>query len=65
MSKVGVQFLVGVEDAVLRGVISRVDRVHALVPRLLADRVGAGMGSRPRAAQVRSVWLGGSLYCLW
>jgi hypothetical protein len=63
MSKVGVQFLVGVEDAVLREVISRLNRAHALAPRPLVDRLGVGMGSRSPAAQVRSVWLGGRLYC--
>ena len=41
MSEKGIQFLVGVEDAVLSEIIGRRYRVHALPPRLLVDRLDA------------------------
>ena len=41
MSKEVVQFLIRVEDAVVREIISRPDWVYALAPGLLVDRLDA------------------------
>ena len=41
MSEKGIQFLVGVEDAVLSKIISRRYRPYALTPCLLVDRLEA------------------------
>ena len=41
MGKESVQFLVSVEDAIVREVISRPDRAYALAPGLLVDRFHA------------------------
>lgn len=41
MSEEGVQFLISVEDAVVREVIGRPDRAYALAPSLLVDRLDA------------------------
>jgi hypothetical protein len=41
MSKEGVQFLISIEDAVVREVISRPDWAYALAPSLLVDRLDA------------------------
>ncbi len=43
MSEEGIQLLVGVEDAILREVIGRLDWAYALAPCLLVDRLGAAI----------------------
>jgi hypothetical protein len=41
MSKKGVQFLISVEDAVVRKVVGRPDWAYALAPSLLINRLDA------------------------
>src|SRR5216683_1736416 len=43
MSEEGVQLLIGVEHAVLGKVVGRLDRLHALAPRLLVNRLGTDL----------------------
>jgi hypothetical protein len=43
MSEKGIQFLIGVEDAILSKIIGRRDYPYALPPRLLVDRLDAAV----------------------
>jgi hypothetical protein len=43
MSQKGVQFLVSIEDALVRQIIGRPDRAHTLAPCLVIDRLDAAI----------------------
>jgi hypothetical protein len=44
MSEKGIQFLIGVEDAILSKIIGRREHPYALPPRLLVDRGALACG---------------------
>jgi hypothetical protein len=51
----GLEFLIGFEDAGLRHVIDRFDRLNALAPHLIRDRLGYRRPAVSRATHILSV----------